>query len=148
MQQKATGRVTGAEIRRPCWVACSRRARGRPGPALLLAIVLGPALSCPAFSPSSDGLPVLLALPLCADVVNCMQTEDMELKKLVYLYLINYAKTQPDLAIMAVNTFVKACAGRALGAGQAELAGFGAEWGGSGKGDFKGNAGWLWVGGH
>lgn len=36
-----------------------------------------------------------------------MQTEDMELKKLVYLYLINYAKTQPDLAIMAVNTFVK-----------------------------------------
>ena len=28
-------------------------------------------------------------------------------KKLVYLYLINYAKTQPDLAIMAVNTFVK-----------------------------------------
>jgi AP-1 complex subunit beta-1 len=29
------------------------------------------------------------------------------LKKLVYLYLINYAKTQPDLAIMAVNTFVK-----------------------------------------
>ena len=42
------------------------------------------------------------------DVVNCMQTEDMELKKLVYLYLINYAKTQPDLAIMAVNTFVKA----------------------------------------
>jgi AP-1 complex subunit beta-1 len=44
---------------------------------------------------------------LFPDVVNCMQTEDMELKKLVYLYLINYAKTQPDLAIMAVNTFVK-----------------------------------------
>lgn len=40
-------------------------------------------------------------------VVNCMQTDDLELKKLVYLYLINYAKTQPDLAIMAVNTFVK-----------------------------------------
>jgi hypothetical protein len=36
-----------------------------------------------------------------------MQTDDLELKKLVYLYLINYAKTQPDLAIMAVNTFVK-----------------------------------------
>jgi AP-1 complex subunit beta-1 len=31
----------------------------------------------------------------------------MELKKLVYLYLINYAKTNPDMAIMAVNTFVK-----------------------------------------
>lgn len=29
------------------------------------------------------------------------------MKKLVYLYLINYAKSQPDLAILAVNTFVK-----------------------------------------
>ena len=45
---------------------------------------------------------------LFPDVVNCMQTDDLELKKLVYLYLINYAKTQPDLAIMGVNTFVKA----------------------------------------
>jgi len=44
---------------------------------------------------------------LFPDVVNCMQTDDLELKKLVYLYLINYAKTQPDLAIMGVNTFVK-----------------------------------------
>ncbi|CAD5115359.1 DgyrCDS4338 [Dimorphilus gyrociliatus] len=46
---------------------------------------------------------------LFADVVNCMQTDNLELKKLVYLYLMNYAKTQPDLAIMAVNTFVKDC---------------------------------------
>jgi AP-1 complex subunit beta-1 len=64
--------------------------------------------------------------PLFPDVINCMQTggsvvnvrllpllltllytEDMELKKLVYLYLMNYAKSNPDLAIMAVNTFVK-----------------------------------------
>lgn len=44
---------------------------------------------------------------LFPDVTNCMQTDNLELKKLVYLYLINYAKTQPDLAIMAVNTFVK-----------------------------------------
>jgi AP-1 complex subunit beta-1 len=36
-----------------------------------------------------------------------MQTEDIEQKKLVYLYLINYAKTQPDLVILVVNTFVK-----------------------------------------
>ena len=48
--------------------------------------------------------------PIFPDVVNCMQTDDLELKKLVYLYLINYAKSQPDLAIMAVNTFVKVCA--------------------------------------
>lgn len=44
---------------------------------------------------------------LFPDVVNCMQTDNLELKKLVYLYLMNYAKAQPDLAIMAVNTFVK-----------------------------------------
>merc|ERR1719163_159624 len=44
---------------------------------------------------------------LFPDVVNCMQTEDLELKKLVYLYLINYAKTNPAMAIMGVNTFVK-----------------------------------------
>jgi vesicle coat complex subunit len=36
-----------------------------------------------------------------------MQTDDIELKKLVYLYLINYAKSQPELVILAVNTFVK-----------------------------------------
>ncbi|KAI0208782.1 AP-1 complex subunit beta-1 [Lamellibrachia satsuma] len=46
---------------------------------------------------------------LFPDVVNCMQTENLELKKLVYLYLMNYAKSQPDMAIMAVNTFVKDC---------------------------------------
>ncbi len=44
---------------------------------------------------------------LFTDVVNCMQTADTQLKKLVYLYLINYAKSNPDLTILAVNTFVK-----------------------------------------
>lgn len=38
-----------------------------------------------------------------------MQTDNLELKKLVYLYLMNYAKSQPDMAIMAVNTFVRDC---------------------------------------
>jgi AP-1 complex subunit beta-1 len=46
---------------------------------------------------------------LFPDVANCMQTDNLELKKLVYLYLMNYAKSQPDMAIMAVNTFVKDC---------------------------------------
>ncbi|GMT20727.1 hypothetical protein PFISCL1PPCAC_12024 [Pristionchus fissidentatus] len=46
---------------------------------------------------------------LFPDVINCMQTDNVELKKLVYLYLMNYAKSQPDMAIMAVNTFVKDC---------------------------------------
>ena len=59
-------------------------------------------------------LPVIAAMTvgkdvvmLFTDVVNCIQTQNIELKKLVYLYLINYAKSQPDLAILAVNTFVK-----------------------------------------
>ncbi|CAO0800136.1 unnamed protein product [Mucor circinelloides] len=44
---------------------------------------------------------------LFPDVLKNMQTDDIELKKLVYLYLMNYAKTQPELVILAVNTFVK-----------------------------------------
>eukprot|EP00633_Aureoumbra_lagunensis_P001793 CAMPEP_0197288852 /NCGR_PEP_ID=MMETSP0890-20130614/6034_1 /TAXON_ID=44058 ORGANISM="Aureoumbra lagunensis, Strain CCMP1510" /NCGR_SAMPLE_ID=MMETSP0890 /ASSEMBLY_ACC=CAM_ASM_000533 /LENGTH=908 /DNA_ID=CAMNT_0042759869 /DNA_START=150 /DNA_END=2876 /DNA_ORIENTATION=- len=44
---------------------------------------------------------------LFTDVVNCIQTSNIELKKLVYLYLINYAKSQPELILLSVNTFVK-----------------------------------------
>jgi AP-1 complex subunit beta-1 len=44
---------------------------------------------------------------LFTDVLKCVQTGNIELKKLVYLYLINYAKTQPELTLLAVNTFVK-----------------------------------------
>ena len=44
---------------------------------------------------------------LFPDVLKNMQTDDLEMKKLVYLYLMNYAKTQPELVILAVNTFVK-----------------------------------------
>ena len=36
-----------------------------------------------------------------------MHTPDLDQKKLVYLYLMNYAKTHPDLCILAVNTFVQ-----------------------------------------
>eukprot|EP01111_Echinosteliopsis_oligospora_P018960 TRINITY_DN8952_c1_g1_i1.p1 TRINITY_DN8952_c1_g1~~TRINITY_DN8952_c1_g1_i1.p1 ORF type:complete len:912 (-),score=267.11 TRINITY_DN8952_c1_g1_i1:67-2802(-) len=42
---------------------------------------------------------------LFVDVLNCMQTHNLELKKLVYLYVMNYAKSQPDRAILAVSTF-------------------------------------------
>mmetsp|Transcript_18642 Transcript_18642/g.33698 ORF Transcript_18642/g.33698 Transcript_18642/m.33698 type:complete len:873 (+) Transcript_18642:16-2634(+) len=44
---------------------------------------------------------------LFAPVIKCMVTSDIELKKLVYLYIINYAKSQPELAFMAVNSFRK-----------------------------------------
>lgn len=40
-------------------------------------------------------------------MLKCVETQSIELKKLVYLYIINYAKTQPDLAVLAVNTFRK-----------------------------------------
>lgn len=44
---------------------------------------------------------------LFADVIKNMQTEDLELKKLVYLYLSTHARTKPTLVVLAVNTFVK-----------------------------------------
>lgn len=33
--------------------------------------------------------------------------DNLEAKKLVYLYLINYAKTNPEMTMMAANAFVK-----------------------------------------
>lgn len=44
---------------------------------------------------------------LFTDVVKNMATPDLELKKLIYLYIINYAKSHADLAIMAINIFRK-----------------------------------------
>eukprot|EP01087_Luapelamoeba_hula_P022112 TRINITY_DN7859_c0_g1_i4.p1 TRINITY_DN7859_c0_g1~~TRINITY_DN7859_c0_g1_i4.p1 ORF type:complete len:886 (-),score=168.97 TRINITY_DN7859_c0_g1_i4:206-2863(-) len=44
--------------------------------------------------------------PLFPDVVKCIRTTNLELKKLVYLYIMNYAKTQPETAILSVNAFV------------------------------------------
>jgi AP-1 complex subunit beta-1 len=40
-------------------------------------------------------------------MVKCMETQSIEMKKLIYLYIINYAKSKPDLTIMAVNSFQK-----------------------------------------
>ena len=31
------------------------------------------------------------------------------MKKLVYLYLINYADEKPDLALLAVQSFIRVC---------------------------------------
>lgn len=38
-------------------------------------------------------------------VVKCMRTNNIELKKLIYLYIINYAKVKPDLTFLAVAAF-------------------------------------------
>jgi len=42
---------------------------------------------------------------LYPDVANCMQTDNLELKKLVYLYMMNYSKSQPDMAIISGKAF-------------------------------------------
>ncbi|KKY26924.1 putative ap-1 complex subunit beta-1 [Phaeomoniella chlamydospora] len=44
---------------------------------------------------------------LFPDVLKNIATPDLDQKKLVYLYLMNYAKSHPDLCILAVNTFVQ-----------------------------------------
>ena len=49
---------------------------------------------------------------LFPDMILCMNTPDIELKKLVYLYIINYARVKKnrDTVLLAVNTFVQAAA--------------------------------------
>ncbi len=41
---------------------------------------------------------------LFIDIEKNIHTSDMELKKLIYLYLMSYAKSHPDKAILAINT--------------------------------------------
>lgn len=43
---------------------------------------------------------------LFVDVVKLGQTNNLELKKLVYLYILHNAKLQPDAALLAVNSFL------------------------------------------
>ncbi|EGG05426.1 uncharacterized protein MELLADRAFT_88081 [Melampsora larici-populina 98AG31] len=57
---------------------------------------------------------------LFPDVLKNMQSDDLEQKKLVYLYLMNYAKSHPDLVILAVDTedsnpLIRALAIRTMG---------------------------------
>ena len=42
---------------------------------------------------------------LFPDVIKIIRTKNIELKKLVYLYLINYARIKPDLTFLAVASF-------------------------------------------
>lgn len=44
---------------------------------------------------------------LFSDMLRSVKTDDFELKKLVYLYLVNYSTQEPEQAIMAVNTFIQ-----------------------------------------
>lgn len=42
---------------------------------------------------------------LYPDVIACMAIPVLEVKKMVYLFLINYAKSKPEMALDAINTF-------------------------------------------
>ena len=44
---------------------------------------------------------------LFMDVVKNMETPSLQLKKLIYLYIMSYAKSHPDLAILGINTLRK-----------------------------------------
>ena len=44
--------------------------------------------------------------PLFTEVVNCVQTASLEVKKMVYLYLVQYARHKPDLANIAVANLI------------------------------------------
>lgn len=44
---------------------------------------------------------------LFSSMLRCVRTADIELKKLSYLYLVNYSAQEPEQAIMAVNTFIQ-----------------------------------------
>lgn len=49
---------------------------------------------------------------LFADVLKCITTSNLELKKLVYLYVMNYAKSNEEMAILVVNTLQQDCSDR------------------------------------
>lgn len=44
---------------------------------------------------------------LFPEILRCLQSKDVETKRLVYLYLTTYAEDRPDMALLAVNTIVK-----------------------------------------
>jgi AP-4 complex subunit beta-1 len=46
---------------------------------------------------------------LYPEMVKASRTDDVVMKKMIYLYLINYADQNQDLAIMAINTFLMDC---------------------------------------
>jgi len=47
--------------------------------------------------------------PLFSEMVMASATNDLVQKKMVYLYLVNYAESNSELAILAVNTLQKDC---------------------------------------
>ena len=46
-------------------------------------------------------------LSLLVAVVQASNTKDLVIKKMVYLYLGNYARSNPDLTLLTINTLQK-----------------------------------------
>ena len=42
-----------------------------------------------------------------AQVVKNVASHNLEIRKLVYIYLLRYAEQEPDLALLSINTFQK-----------------------------------------
>ncbi len=50
--------------------------------------------------------------PLFQSVIKCLEYQNLDIKKLVYLYIINYSRQKPDDAIMSINLFRKDAANK------------------------------------
>lgn len=46
-------------------------------------------------------------LPFFSSVVKNVASPDIEIKKLVYIYILHYAESEPDLALLSINTIQK-----------------------------------------
>ena len=44
---------------------------------------------------------------LFAEVIMALENKDYIIKKMIYLYLCNYAHTQPEMAIMCINSLLR-----------------------------------------
>ncbi|KAJ1975225.1 hypothetical protein H4R34_004417 [Dimargaris verticillata] len=45
--------------------------------------------------------------PLCTEVVACMTIPNLEVKKMVYLYLVNYGRNRPEIANLALHHMLR-----------------------------------------
>lgn len=44
---------------------------------------------------------------LFTDMIMAIETKDIVVKKMVYLYLSKYAHSEPEMAIMCINSFLR-----------------------------------------
>lgn len=55
------------------------------------------------------------ASPLFPDVVKNVSFQSLELKKLIYIYLVQYAEKHRELALLSINSFQKDILGASWG---------------------------------